>query len=221
MKIPRTKQEIHFIAGFLIVIALIMLFVTFHDNSFHYLDHITETLVTVDENDLVLHDLGFYVLYEETLGNDMANTYDSDKPTDFWSKHTNGAFMNGTARRSAIDMMIHDEIFYQMALSVQTSLTDSELLVLEERFQDFLNPITAEQMTAVGMTEDDIHETMEKMAIAEKYMIQYASEHGGYYEEYNITGDAYQKLLTEHTIKENTYLINQLNFGKISINQPE
>lgn len=219
MKIPRTKQERRFAFGFIMVVAIIMIFLTFHDESFHYLDHVHETLVTVDGKDLTLHDLGFYILYEETIGNRMAETYDAEKPTDFWGKHTNGVFISGHARRSALDMMIHDEIFYEMAMASHIELTEDDLLILEERFQDFLATITIEQLKAVGMTEDDLYQTLAKMAVAEKYMIQYADENSVYYEEYNITGDTYQSLLAEHTVKENTYLINQLNVGRISINQ--
>lgn len=221
MKIPRTKQEIHFVVGFVIVISAIILFLSFYDNSFHYLDHIDETIVTVDDNELILHDLGFYVLYEETLGNSMAITYDSEQPSSFWGKHTNGVFISSQARRSALDMMIHDEIFYEMALKEQVELSEDDLLLVEERFQDFLSPISTKQLDAVGMTEEELHDALEKIALSEKYMIQYADEHQIYYDDYNITGKSYQELLSNHTIEENTYLINKLNVGKISINQTE
>ena len=45
--------------------------------------------------------------------------------------------------------------------------------------------------------------------------------HGHYYEEYNISGDAYQKSLQEHDVKENKFLINKLVFGEISLNDSE
>lgn len=221
MKKKFKKQEIIFVIVLLLIVLIIGAFSIFHDKEFHYLDHLDETFVTVDGNELPLKELGFYVVYEETLGSPMAYEYDHEDTKAFWGRHTNGNFISSLARESAVAMAVHDEIFYQQALSHQITLTEEESDIAELRLQDYLNAITPEQLEMVNLTEDDLRATVQKIALGEKYMLIYAKETGHYYEEYNISGDAYQELLQEHDVKENKYLINKLVFGEISLNDSE
>lgn len=218
MKRKLKKQDIIFLIAVCIIFISIGLFALTHDKEFHYLDHLDETFVTVDDHKLPLRNLGFYIIYQETLGDSMAYEYDSEDNGKFWSRRANGTFISTYARQGAVSMAIHDEIFYQQALEHGTTLTEAELELTEQRLQDYLNAIKVEQLEAVALTEDDIRTAIQKIALAEKYMMQYAQETGHYYEEYNITGDAYFDILQQHEIKENKYLVNKLSLGKISIN---
>lgn len=218
MKRKLKKQDIIFLIIVIIIFMGIGGFALTHDREFHYLDHLDETFVTVDDKELPLRDLGFYIIYQETIGDSMAYEYDAEDNHKFWSRRANGTFISTYARQGAVAMAVHDEIFYQEAISHNITLTDDEYTLTEQRLQDYLNAITIEQLDAVALTEDDIRATIHKIALAEKYMIQYAQETGHYYEEYNITGDAYFDILQQHEVKENKYLVNKLSLGKISIN---
>lgn len=217
MKHKFKKQELLFLAVFIIILLAIGGFALTHDRDFHYLDHLDDTFITVDGIDLPLRDLGFYIIYEETLGDSMAYEYDSEDNSKFWSRRANGTFVSTYARQGAVAMAVHDEIFYQEAIKHNIALTEEELEIAEQRLQDFLNAISPSQLDAVALKEEDIRNTIQRIAIAEKYLLQYALETGHYYEEYNITGDAYFEMIQEHEIKENKYLVNKLTLGKISI----
>lgn len=218
MKRKLKKQDIIFLIIVIIIFMGIGGFALTHDREFHYLDHLDETFVTVDDKELPLRDLGFYIIYQETIGDSMAYEYDSKDNSKFWSRRANGTFISTYARQGAVSMAIHDEIFYQQALKRGITLSEDELEIAEQRLQDYLNAITVNQLDAVALTEEDIRTAIQKIALAEKYMIQYAQETGHYYEEYNITGDAYFDILQQHEVKENKYLVNKLSLGKISIN---
>jgi hypothetical protein len=110
-------------------------------------------------------------------------------------------------------MAIHDEIFYQMAADEGITLTDEE----EERAQmtltDFWADLTdrgGEQL--LGMEEEEFADTVEHIALAEKYQDLYATINGKTYEDYAFTADAYTKLL-----EEQDYTINEEVWGKVGI----
>lgn len=217
MKHKHTKQERLFLLIFIILIVCIGIISLSHDSEFHYLEHLDETVVTVDGNAIPLRELGFYIIYQETLGDSMAKEYDTANHNIFWSRRTNGTFVSTHAREGAISMAVHDEIFYQEALLHEYELTEEEQDIAERRLQNFLSAITVEQLDAVALTEESVRTTIQKIALAEKYMVAYAQETGHYYEEFHILGDAYKALLQEHNVKENKYLINKLSLGKISL----
>ena len=69
--------------------------------------------------------LAFYVGYEEYQIQQEALVYDLDDPNRYWSMRVEGGFMNAVARKNAMQMALHDELFYQMFWSHQKLLYQS------------------------------------------------------------------------------------------------
>jgi hypothetical protein len=182
-------------------------------SSLSYRDSLDEVAAEVNGNELTLRDVAFYVAYEEARVEEEAEIYDSENPKRYWNVRVEGGFVWAVARDAAIQMAIHDEIFYRMAADDGLTLTDEEMERAQMTLADFWADLTdrgGEQM--LGMEEDEFADTVEHIALAEKYQDLYAEMNGKAYEDYEFTADAYTALL-----EEQDYTINEDVWGKVGV----
>ena len=67
-------------------------------------EKLDETAVTVDDADLTLRDIAFYVAYEEKTVQEQAILYNPDNPRQYWNVYTDGQFVKLAAKQAALDM---------------------------------------------------------------------------------------------------------------------
>lgn len=182
-----------------------------------YRDVLDEVVVTVDSKQLLARDLAFYVAYEERTVEDQAEIYDDEDTNAYWNLHINGEFMKVTARKAAMNMAVHDEIFYEMAEKEDISLSEEETSTLEQKQSDFWMDLSDEAKERLTVGQDEINEVMRRMALAQKYQNIYADMQGGSYEDYDFEGDAYLKLKEQHQVTVNEKVWDRLDFGNITL----
>lgn len=183
-----------------------------------YKDVLDETAVTVDSKVLLVRDMAFYVAYEERTVEDQAEIYDDEDTNAYWNLHINGEFMKVTARKAAMNMAVHDEIFYEMAQAEGISLSEEETATLEQKQSDFWMDLSDEAKERLTVSQDEINEVMGRMALAQKYQSIYAGMQGAGYEDYDFEGDAYLKLKEQHQVVINEKVWDRLDFGNITLN---
>lgn len=182
-----------------------------------YLAHLDDTIFTVDETDYKLRDMAFYIAYSESNVESQAVTYNSEDTNSYWNAHINGKFLKLSAKEGVIGTAIHDVIFYEMALKDEIVLSAEEQGYLEGKKEDFWMDLTDEQKELIGVSQDEINEVMDKMALAQKEQQYIAGSEGTEYEEYDVEGDAYQLLLAKHTYKIKEELWKRVDFGNITL----
>lgn len=183
-----------------------------------YKDVLDETAVTVDSKVLLVRDMAFYVAYEERTVEDQAEIYDDEDTNAYWNLHINGEFMKVTAGKAAMNMAVHDEIFYEMAQAEGISLSEEETATLEQKQSDFWMDLSDEAKERLTVSQDEINEVMGRMALAQKYQNIYAGMQGAGYEDYDFEGDAYLKLKEQHQVVINEKVWDRLDFGNITLN---
>lgn len=183
-----------------------------------YLEHLEDTVVTIDGTDYPLRDLAFYLAYQEMTTQEQARIYDLEQTNKYWNVHANGSFLRLEARDQAMEMAVHDVIFYQMARDEDVSLTPEEAEYVENMQKDFWSDLEEEGQARLGVSEDEISEAFLHMGLAQKQQKALAGKEGVDYREYNVNGSAYQELLKEHTYEIRENLWERLNFGKIILN---
>ena len=183
-----------------------------------YKDVLDETAVTVDSKVLLVRDMAFYVAYEERTVEDQAEIYDDEDTNAYWNLHINGEFMKVTARKAAMNMAVHDEIFYEMAQAEGISLSEEETATLEQKQSDFWMDLSDEAKERLTVSQDEINEVMGRMALAQKYQNIYAGMQGAGNEDYDFEGDAYLKLKEQHQVVINEKVWDRLDFGNITLN---
>ena len=171
-----------------------------------YNEALDKTAVTVDDVSLTLKDIAFYVAYEEKTVQEQ-----------YWNVYTDGQFVKLTAKQAALDMAVHDEIFYQMAVAEGVKLDVTEQEYLENDESDFWSDLEDWQREQLGISEEELDSEMEKIALADKYQSIYAEMNQKEYEAYNFNGEAYEALLSEHKYSVNEKVWDRVDFGSVTL----
>lgn len=184
-------------------------------------ENLDKTAVTVDGKELSLEDIAFYIAYEETAIEEQAEIYSPENPNAYWNLHINGQFIQVAGKQAAMDMAIHDEIFYELALAEGLELSDEEMTALNSKESDFWSDLTEEQKERLGVSEDKILEAIKHLAMAEKYQTllteQSAYDGEDAYESYSITGENYIEILKDHVYEVNDKVWEKIDFGNVVV----
>lgn len=183
-----------------------------------YREHLDDVAAVVNGNELTFRDLAFYVAYEEQQVEKQAVIYDPDKPNKYWNVHTNGEFIRVTARKNAMSMAIHDEIFYEMAVKESITLSDDEKKSLENSQKDFWSDLLdVDGAAKLGVTQEEINAAMEKAAIAQKYQEIYAQLNNADTSDYDFSSGRYKELLEENKYQIKEKMWNRVGMGNVTL----
>ena len=183
-----------------------------------YRDNLDKVVLTVDGADLTLKDLAFYIAYEEKEVEELAKVYDESDTKKYWNLHIDGVFVKLSAKSAIIQMAVHDEIFYQLALEMELCLNEEEKAKLDISTEDFWNDLSDYDRTMkLGVDKEDISLQMEKIALAEKYQMILAGVNGYEYEDYAFSKEAYQEVLKEHKYKVKESVWNRIHIGDVTL----
>lgn len=183
-----------------------------------FANSLDEVVLTVDGQELTLRDMAFYIAYQEGKIEKEARIYNPEDTDEYWNLYTNSTFMREAGKQAVLDMAVHDEIFYQMAVEEGMQLSEKEEEYLANDRYDFWSDLEEEQRTELGVSEDELAESMRKIALAEKYQYLLAEMKQKNADDYTFWGQAYEKLLEEHeyTVEEKVW--EKVPFGGVTVN---
>lgn len=183
-----------------------------------FANSLDEVVLTVDGQELTLRDMAFYIAYQEGKIEKEARIYNPEDTDEYWNLYTNSTFMREAGKQAVLDMAVHDEIFYQMAVEEGMQLSEKEEEYLANDRYDFWSDLEEEQRTELGVSEDELAESMRKIALAEKYQYLLAEMKQKNADDYAFWGQAYEKLLEEHeyTVEEKVW--EKVPFGGVTVN---
>ena len=214
----RTKR---FILG-LVIIVIVTGFLSYRSSEQRkdlvFSEELSRLAVTVDDVELTLYDMAFYVAYQEKEVQEEAVIYNDEKPRKYWNAHTNGWFVRSVAEQAVVDMAVHDEIFYRMALAEEIVLDEREEEYLANEVYDFCSDLTEKQFASLGVGAEDIEMAMRKIAIANKYQSILSQMEGLDYTEYDYMGSAYEELLAGHEVEVNENVWDRISVGSVTVN---
>lgn len=187
-------------------------------NKLNYKDSLNEIAVTVNGEDITLEDMVFYVVYEEHEVELQAQVYNPENTNKYWNVHTDGEFIRVAARNAAMQMAIHDEIFYQMAQHEGIELTDEEIKYTMNTLDDFWSDLSEFDQRINLTIEKSVYEkALLKVALAQKYQEIYSQLQGESMAEFDFCGDKYKKLLEENSYDINTSIWKRVDVGNVSL----
>ena len=187
--------------------------------TIEFKEHLDETVLELDGRKISLRELAFYVAYEEQLIQEQALAYDATNPNAYWNTHMNGHFVRVQARNEAMNMAIHDFIFYEMALELGMELDQEEIDYATGRSEDFWMDLGETGQARLGITQEELTEDLLRMALAQKYQQLYAAMQNVPEEDYDANGAAYETLLGEHTYKIRDRLWEGVSMGHVTLDQ--
>lgn len=183
-----------------------------------YSESLDAVAVVVDEQELTLKDMAFYIAYDEMMVEEQAEIYDSEDTSRYWNVMTNGVFIRQLSKENVMKKAIHDEVFYQMAMSDHLELTKEDEDKIAEVQNAFWNNIMYEdKLKRIGVSEDDLNAAIRKIGIAQKYQGIYAQLYQTDMEAFDIGGEEYEKLLEDHTYHINKAVWDRVNYGDVTL----
>ena len=186
--------------------------------SLVYKDSLDKVVATVQGEDITLLDFAVYVAYQEAEVHKQAVVYNPQNTKEYWGLHTNGKFVRIAAREAAIQMAIHDRLFFQLSLEFSVTLTEAEKAVVQEQVEDFWYFLTLDgKEEALGITKQNVYDTMYQMAIAEKCQTLCAARDGRKFEDYNFSSEDYLELLKKYPYSIKEEVLERINFGSVTL----
>lgn len=183
-----------------------------------YADSLDLVATTLNGEDLTLRELAFYVAYEENQVEQQAEVYNSEDTAKYWNTRTDHTYIRIAARNAAIQMALHDALFYQMAMDENISLSEEDKSMLSDALADFWADLTDDgKEVMLGIEYEDIADTMEKMAYAQKMQLIYSELQNASYEDYNFETDAFHTLMDKQESRIYEDVWGRVDFGNVTL----
>ena len=183
-----------------------------------YRESLDREVAEVNGEKLTLSDMAFYVAYEENQVEQQALAYDAGDTSKYWNLHTNGTYVRIAARNATIQMLVHDEIFYQMAVSEGIELNEEEEETLLLSIQDFWYDLENEgKEKKLGIDRQTIENALRKMMYAQKMQLIYSQLQGASYEDYEFYTDSYQAFVKTQDVTINENVLKRISFGNVTL----
>lgn len=214
----QTKRFFLMLAVFLVLAGALAYRSGRNKSELKFGEALDEVVAVVDGDELTVRDMAFYIAYEEGLIEKHAIIYDAEDTGAFWRVFTNRTFLRSKAKQTVLDMAVHDMIFYQLSRAESMELTEEEEACVADSQYDFWSDLEEEQREALGISQEEMNETIRRIALAEKYQTLLAAIERTEYDDYSFDGKAYQRLLTEHEYKVYEDIWDRIQFGSITVN---
>lgn len=184
-----------------------------------FADHLDDTVLVLDGQQHRLRELAFYIAYEEQTVQEQALLYDADNPNKYWNTHINGHFVRVRARQEAMNLAIHDFIFYDLAQGMDMQLDQEEIDYADSQCEDFWSDLGETGQQRLGITQEELNEDMLHMALAQKYQQLYAAMQSVTEEDCDVDGITYEKMLKEHSYKVENSVWRGISMGHVTLDQ--
>ena len=183
-----------------------------------YNQALDEVMATVLGEEITLREFALYVAHQEAEVEAQAYVYNADNTNVYWGLHTNGKFIRIAARDAAVDMAIHDELFYQLSKEMNIEFSEVDYEMLNNDVADFWSDLTDDgKEKKLGITKEDIYNAMYKIACAEKCQYIYAQMNGLDYEDYEFSSEEYLEFLRDYEYSVNKKIIERIDFGDVTL----
>ena len=183
-----------------------------------YAESLDLVLATVQGEEFTLRDFAVYVAHQEDAVHDQALAYDAKDTRKYWNVRTDKGFISQIARSEAMSMAIHDTLFYQLFQSLQIEFTEEELELIQNDADDFWTDLVDEEKDSkLGITQEDVYQTMYKIACAQKAQAIYAGMKAVDYKDMNYSEEAFLEFLEDYEYEVNDNVLGRLDFGDITL----
>ncbi len=208
---------------FAFIMASLVVTIRSASNKVEFADHLGEVIVTVDDEEISLQELSYYIMICEAKINAVAEVYDETDTMAFWNIYTNQTFIRTQAKEAAMNTCIRDCIYSHEAEQAGVSLDETDNEEVEEYVADCIEGLSYKQRKATLFDEETLTPVIERVHLARKYANILIKE--GDFSEYNdepnasvdIGGQYYTELYEAHDISINDTLWKKISLGNITI----
>lgn len=196
-------------------------------NKFVYEEHLDDVVITVNDRQVTLRQLSYYVYDVETKIDKQARIYNPEDPLDYWNTYFNSGVEGGYISEMALDAVLGscvcDMIYEDMARWNDYDLTTEEKEEAAKEAETLYAAMNEVQRKKTGLTPELIAEVLERKALVVKFAAEYFEDvdftgYSGYREELvSYAGDYYQnEILPQHQVEYNKSVVRELSIGRVT-----
>jgi hypothetical protein len=183
-----------------------------------YPESLDMVVATVQDKDFTLRDFAVYVAHQEEQVQEQALAYDMNNTRKYWNVRTDMGFISQVARNEAMSMAIHDELFFQLYQDLNMEFTEEELIMIRNDAEDFWEDLVDEERDKrLGITSEDVYQTMYKIACSQKAQVVYAGILAVDETDLDYASEEFLDFLSDYEYKVDDKILNRLNFGSITL----
>lgn len=183
-----------------------------------YPESLDEVVATVQGKAITLRDFAVYVAHQEASVQEQAYAYDMENTQKYWNVRTDLGFISQVARNEAMSMAIHDELFYQLYEELKLAFTEEELSRVQNETDDFWQDLVDEEKEQrLGISKDDVYQTMYKIACSQKAQHVYAGMLAVDYSDLDYASEEFLDFLSDYDYEVKDSVLNRLDFGDITL----
>ncbi len=196
-------------------------------NKFVYQESLDEVALRVDEREILLRELSYYVYVVETEIDKQARIYNPEDPLDYWNTYFNsgvkGGYISEMAKDAVLGSCVCDLIYEAMAKEQGYQLTEEEKKEASQEAEELFDALTEEQKQTTGLSLEILQETEERKALVLKFASEYFEDvdftgYSGYREDLvSYAGDYYkEQILSQHSVWYNKAITNEMDVGRVT-----
>lgn len=208
--------------GIIFLCLLGFMYVRQGTGEFIYSDHLEETVFKVDNREITLKEVSYYVMVIESNINDAALQYNPKDPKRYWNIYMNDGenrsnFLCDQAKEDMILSYIRDAIYYAEAQNAGIKLSEQERTDVMNDAYEQEKHMTGKMLDVTGYEYADFCQAIERIAIVKKY-VNTLMEKGYTEEQLDIGGEYYEELRGRYYVWENEDVWEKINLGSVTIN---
>lgn len=196
-------------------------------DKFVYQESLDEVVLSVDEREITLRELSYYVYVVETEIDKQARLYNPEDPLDYWNTYFNsgvkGGYISEMAKDAVLGSCVCDLIYEGMANEQGYQLTEEEKEEASREAEELFDALSEEQKQTTGLSLEIIKETEERKALVLKFASEYFENvdftgYSGYREDLvSYAGDFYkEEILSQHSVWYNKAITKELDVGRVT-----
>jgi hypothetical protein len=151
------------------------------------------TIITIDTTELSMQDFLYEIFQVEVDGNHLEDYYKKNLGYSYWDSVYKGTTMRELAKNAIIAGVVMHQILMDQAEKNGLTLTKTEVLADQTIVEDIYKDNSSEALNNVGLTEDILQKSIDKITLADKYKKQLCKD-------FDIDEDAIRS-----SIKRNDY----------------
>lgn len=181
-------------------------------------DNKEKVILTIDDREITLGDLAYYIYSVEQLVQQQAYVYDKDDPTLYWKLYTNGKFLKLLAKDMCLERAERDFILAAEADNKGIKLSEEQTEGARDFAEETFSDIDSTIINRLGLTQDMLTETILRAQLAEYYAKTIVEEESLAEDDLKVGGSYYNALKDKHNIEVKEDEWEEVEFGKITVN---
>lgn len=181
-------------------------------------DNKEEVILTIDDREVTLGDLAYYIYSVEQLVQQQAYVYDKDDPTLYWKLYTNGKFLKLLAKDMCLERAERDFILAAEADNKGIKLSEEQTEGARDFAEETFSDIDSTIINRLGLTQGMLTETILRAQLAEYYAKTIVEEESLAEDDLKVGGSYYNALKDKHNIEVKEDEWEEVEFGKITVN---